>query len=142
MREETETLKKKIRDCEAQRRKRMILVKELRIVHDNAQKGIFADEEPPKSASEPVQNVSIPAAVVTPDRTMRSTTSTEPAEKACTTNNTRTGAGADPNVVAQAKANTASRNQVANPCRYARTGIFAPNIDATNVFFVVTFVAI
>jgi len=129
LREETETLKKKIRDCEAQRRKRMILIKELRIVHDNAQKGIFADEELQKSAAEPVQNVSSQATMVTPDRSQKPTISKEPIVKVHTTNNTRIGAGADSNIVAQAKANTASRNQVTNPCRFARTGIIAPSTD-------------
>lgn len=57
LREETDKLKKKIRDCEEQRRKRMIMIKELRIVHDNAQRGIFADETVSKPALEPTQKM-------------------------------------------------------------------------------------
>ena len=41
LREEIEKLKKKVRDCEEQSRKRQAAIKELRIVHDNAKKAFF-----------------------------------------------------------------------------------------------------
>lgn len=121
MREEADTLKKKIRDCEAQRRKRMILIKELRTVHDNAQRGIFAEKEVQKPATDPPVQSSVPqTSVVTPDRSQRTVISKDPQDNRSRANETHMVA--DPSIVAQAQANTASRNQVVNPCRFARTG--------------------